>query len=105
MTNLSEFQQEGTITGWANPPSAPDWATDSNGYTFPPFKLNNVTATCTKHPDRTVEVTVDGLFGRQFGIREPIPQCDARGLFIAITWKDLEVTFFLNGEIVKAFTV
>ena len=68
MTDITEFQQEGTITGWVNPPSAPNWATDSHGYTFPTITLNSVTASATKYPDRTVEVTVDGPFGRQFSI-------------------------------------
>lgn len=105
MTSLTEFQKVGTIETWVNPPLHPSWATNSDEYRFPPLRREGIEALVTKHPDRTIEIEVNGPLGGQYQIREPIPKCDERGLFIVVTWGNMEVTFFLNGAPVKTFTI
>ena len=52
-----------------------------------------------KHPDKTVELILDGLRGQPLSLRQPIPKCDARGLHVGITWSKSEVVLYLNGKV------
>ena len=51
-----------------------------------------------KHPDKTVELILDGLDDGPLNLREPIPPCDARGLHVGIKWSKTEVVLYLNGK-------
>ena len=91
------LKQEGSMDFWLKHPHR-DWATNDNGYRFGPFSYEGITCSAIKHPNRTIEISVRGPFDRRFTFRYPMPQCDERGLHVAITWKDDQVKLYLNGK-------
>jgi hypothetical protein len=94
------LQDEGSIERWLRDEQF-DWASNSLQYDFQPITRGGITISAVKHPDKTVEANIDGPFGRQFQFKHAIPECDSRGLFIAITWKANEMKFYLNAELIQ----
>ena len=76
----------------------PDWPTNSSEYTFPTFQHGGISAQVTKNADRSISVTVSGPLHQDFSFKCPIPQCEERGLHVAIVWKHLHCTLYLNGQ-------
>ena len=97
------FQDKGTMEVWLRHDHE-DWATNSDGYDFGTFTKQGVTVSTAKHPDKTIEFDVDGPLAQHFNIRVVIPPCDERGLYVAMTWGQLEFTLYLNGQPAKTFT-
>jgi hypothetical protein len=89
---------EGTIRFWLQD-RHPDWATDGRGYNFGTKHPKGLVLKALKHPDKTIELILDGLRGQPLSLRQPIPQCDARGLHVGITWSKAEVVLYLNGKV------
>jgi hypothetical protein len=89
---------EGTIRFWLQD-RHPDWATDARGYNFGTKHPKGLVLKAMKHPDKTVELILDGLRGQTISLRQPIPKCDARGLHVGITWSKAEVVLYLNGKV------
>lgn len=88
---------DGTITFWATA-KHPNGLTDSSVVRFPPLSHGSVRVTSVKNPDGKIAINIEGLHGRSFAFNEPIPPCDARGLFVVITWTPQRVTLNLNGQ-------
>jgi hypothetical protein len=95
--------EEGTIRFWLQD-RHPNWATDASAYNFGTKHPQGLAVTARKHPDKTVELTLDGLNGRPISWREAIPPCDSRGLHVGIKWTKSEVVFYLNGKARKTFS-
>lgn len=98
------IREEGSVTFWLRHKHA-DWTTNSNGYSFGNIDTSEISVDAVKHPDRTIELTVSGPLGKDFTLRYPIPKCDARGLFVAITWESPEVKLYLNGGLAGSITL
>lgn len=75
-----------------------DWSTNSSGYNFEAIKQGDISAEAKKLPDKTIEIKLTGPFDKAFVFQRPIPQCDQRGLQVAMTWKDNKVQLYLNGQ-------
>jgi len=71
-----------------------DWSTNSSGYNFGTIKQGDISAEAKKHPDKTIEIKLTGPFDKAFVFQRPIPQCDQRGLQVAMTWKDNKVQLY-----------
>jgi hypothetical protein len=96
-------QDEGTITFWLRHQHA-DWATNGHRYDLGRTYRSGVFVEAVKQPDRTIELSVSGPLGETFDMRSPIPPCDARGLFVAITWQGTKADLYLNGEHAQTVT-
>lgn len=93
------LKKEGSIVFFAKH-DHPDWTTNANAYNFPEMKHGSIHVTSKKEPDGTFKVSVAGPFGQQFDFAvKPIPETDARGLHVGVTWKENLVTLYLNGEV------
>ncbi|HLA10041.1 MAG TPA: hypothetical protein VJ023_05440 [Pyrinomonadaceae bacterium] len=68
-------RDEGSFEFWLNDEHK-DWATNSDTYIFDPVTLEGVTVKCIKRPNRTIDVTIDGPFGKQYTFNELIPQIE-----------------------------
>jgi hypothetical protein len=88
---------EGTISFWIHHEHT-DWSMNSNGYNFGSVRQGEITASVVKHPNKIIDVTIDGPFGKQFTFTRPVPEANERGVFVAVTWKNPEVTLYLNGQ-------
>lgn len=91
------IKNEGSIVFWLNPKQK-DWSTNSSGYNFGAIKQQEISAEATKHPDKTIEIKITSPFDKTFVFKNPIPQCDQRGLQVAITWTNDKVELYLNGK-------
>lgn len=76
-----------------------DWPTNSSGYKFDIIEQKDISVEAKKLPDKTIEIKLTGPFDKTFVFQRPIPQCDERGLQVAMTWKDDEVKLYLNGQL------
>ena len=94
------IQNEGSITFWLRHEHE-DWTTNSASYHFGAVRHPGITVEAIKHSNRTVELEFSGPSGQRYHFRHPVPQCDARGLFVAITWKFPEINLYLNGKLVE----
>jgi hypothetical protein len=94
------IEKEGSIT-FTLKHEHKDWATNDSGYRFGTVKISGVSVEAVKNPDRTVQLKVSGPLGKDFEFRTYIPECDERGLFVAITWKEPEINLYLNGKLVE----
>ena len=88
---------EGTITFWLRH-EHPDWVTNESGYDFEPVQSESVSVEVRKEPEKTVAIKLIGPYDQSFLFHQPIPPCDDRGLFVALTWKNRNVTLHLNGK-------
>ena len=77
----------------------PGWTGDQCDYDFGTKHPQGLQVQALKHADGTIEIVLDGLDGRPLRLREPIPQCDVRGLHVGITWDPSEVVLHLNGKL------
>ena len=75
-----------------------DWPTNSSGYNFGIIEQGDISAEAKKLPDKTIEIKLVGPFDKTFIFRRPIPQCDQRGLHVAMAWTDDKVQLYLNGQ-------
>ena len=94
-------KNEGTMIFWLNHEHK-DWSTNSSGYNFDIIEQKDFSAEVRKHPDKTIEIKLTGLFDKTFVFKNPIPQCDQRGLQVAVTWKNTKVELYLNGKSVDS---
>ena len=101
------LQDEGSIT-FRLKHEHPDWPTNEHAYNFGTLDTRGIQGTkvtATKHPDRTLELDMDGPFDQHHNVRLPIPICDERGLFVAITWQKPDLKIYLNGALADTITV
>ena len=89
--------EKGEITFWVRHTDR-GWTTNDRAYEFGPFGTKELEVRVRKHPDRSIELTVSGLFGQTLTSRSPIPEWERNGLFVAITWAKKEVNVYLNRE-------
>ena len=94
------LKTEGSMTFWLRHEHK-DWATNNSSYNFGAVQTEDVSAKAVKHPDKSVEIKLLDPFNQSFSFRQPIPTCDDRGLFVALTWKDRQVKLYLNGNEVE----
>ena len=95
--NASSPSLEGTVVFQVNHPHA-DWKTNGAIYNFGLFKKGSLTIRTIKHPDKTMEISVQGFAEDVITTRKPIPQSPQSGVMVAITWSIDTVIFYLNGE-------
>ena len=93
------LKKEGSATFWLRHERC-DWATDTNGYNFGNMGNEIVSVSVKKHPTQILEIEVDGPFNKGFVFTVPVPACDKRGIYVAITWKKKAVTLYLNGQLI-----
>jgi len=98
------IKNEGSIVFWLNHEHK-DWSTNSSGYNFGITKQGDISVEAKKLPDKTIEIKLVGAFDKTFVFKNPIPQCDRRGLQVAVTWKNNKVELYLNGKPVDSKTV
>jgi len=91
------LKNEGSMVFWLSHEHK-DWSTNSSGYNFRAIEQKEISAEAKKHPDKTIEIKLIGPFDKTFVFKNPIPQCDHRGLQIAMTWKNDKVELYLNGK-------
>ena len=95
--------REGIATFWLQADDA-DWGTDSNTYPFPPrTPVEGVSIECTKHPNRTLEIFINGLLDGELTYTGPVPRPEPKGVFLAVTWDMREVVLYLNDRRVRTF--
>jgi hypothetical protein len=75
----------------------PEWWTNSNGYDFGMFTQGTVCITTKKHPDKTIQLGVEGLADSIIESRKEIPATDKPWVTVVITWDGREVNFFMCG--------
>ena len=97
------IEKEGSITFWCNH-AHKDWATNRHSYDFGKVSGHGVSVTAIKHPDKIIEIIATGPLFERFQYQCPIPPCDERGLFVALTWKSENVNLYLNGKSVDEIT-
>lgn len=101
--STNELKTKGSMTFWLR---EGNWLTDDSNHSLGEVAsvLDVVDVHAKKNWDCTISLTVSGPFGQTFKFRRPIPPCDKRGLFVAITWADSKVTLYLNGKLVGVKT-
>jgi len=87
---------EGTLMFLVNHPHK-DWKSNEHGYRFGLLKQGSLSVRTAKHPDKTMEVVVDGLAKNTLVMRKPIPESEQPGVMVGFTWNNGEVVFYLNG--------
>src|SRR5262245_2244396 len=87
----------GTIAFWCKH-EHPDWTSNSAGYNFGTFEVQQMRFKATKHPDRHIELDIDGPLGVRHNVYLPIPACNHVGLHVAITWQEHKIIVYLNGR-------
>ena len=95
---------EGTVSFWCRH-EHPDWASNSAGYNFGTFEVQQMKFKATKHPDSNIELDIEGPLGVHRNIHLPIPACDDVGLHVLITWQKPKITVYLNGQSAQVITV
>jgi len=90
---------EGTVMFLVKHPHR-DWKTNAHGYNFGLFKQGPLSIRTVKHPDKTMEVLVEGLAEDVLSTRKPIPASEQLGVMVGFTWNKGKVIFYLNGECV-----
>ncbi|HNP28564.1 MAG TPA: hypothetical protein PKK23_05935 [Nitrospirales bacterium] len=95
-TDEKPLPREGTVVFQINHPNT-DWKINSHGYKLE-LKQGALFIRTFKHPDKTIEVHVEGLEKDNLSIRKTIPASKLPGLMVGITWCISEVVFYLDGE-------
>ena len=98
------LQQEGSMVFWLRHEHT-DWSTNAHRYNFGTVQAQGIIVNAIKHPDCTLECTVEGALGRQHVFHVAIPSCDEQGLFVALTWQSPLLRLYLNGNLVKTETL
>ncbi len=93
-TNI--LPSEGTVIFQVYHPHK-NWKTNAHGYKFGLFKQGPLSIQTTKHPDKTMEVRVEGLAEGVISTKKPIPESEQPRVMVGLTWKKSEVIFYLNG--------
>jgi hypothetical protein len=99
-----DLTTEGAIQFWAVPDRT-DAFTDPLPYHFPSLSSGNIAVTVVKNPDLTLLVDIAGPHWRSYSFNSAIPQCDARGLHVTITWDTKTVRLYLNGREAQSIEV
>ena len=95
------LKTEGSMTFWLRQENN-NWLTNDSSYNFEPVRTDDVSVQAAKHSDGTVEIKCVGPYDQSFTFRQPIPVCDDRGMFVALTWEDRQVKLYLNGSEVES---
>jgi len=95
---------EGTISFWCKH-EQPNWPSNSAGYDFGTFEVQQMKFKVTKHPDCHLELDIEGPLGVHRIVRLPFPLCEDLGLHVAITWKRPEIIVYLNGQPAQIITI
>lgn len=93
------LEKEGTVE-FRLTHQRPDWSRDDHRYKFGPFQYGDIIVQAVKQPDKTVEITIRGPFGKRFTFHRPMPPCENE-LHVVITWKEQKVNLYLNGKLVE----
>ena len=91
------ISKEGTVMFLVNHPNA-DWMANAHTYNFGLFRQGALSVRTVKHPDKTMEIDVEGLEMGRLSTRKTIPESEQPGVMVGITWSESEVIFYLNGE-------
>jgi hypothetical protein len=90
------IEQEGSIAFRLHH-TDPDWATNDKPYRFNTIETGPVRAWAMKKGDRTVEFHVSGPLKSEIVLEGKMPQVDASGLHVVITWSQKQVQLYLNA--------
>jgi hypothetical protein len=95
---------EGTVMLVVDHPDH-DWKTNSRTYDFGPFLQRGLSVHAVKHPDRSIEVHVQGLAESAVTTRRPMPASGAHGnAVLVITWDRMDVKFYVSGGHIDTIT-
>ena len=104
MKRITKLLKKGSATFWLRHRDR-DWVVNEKEYQFGEMRKSGMSVEASKHTDRTINLLVAGPLGKDFKFHHPIPKCDSRGLFVAVTWKDVEVKLYFNGRLIEIVTV
>jgi hypothetical protein len=94
------LQAEGTMFFPVTHPHE-DWMTNSDGYNFGPFTHRSLSVKMTKHPDKTLEIYLNGIGSSIISTRQIIPDPQQSvAIIVAIAWNEKKVIFYLGDEVV-----
>lgn len=106
VVQLTGLQKEGSVTFWCESEEYPSWPTDGNTHRFPPVQyLDQIAVQAIKHEDNTLEIGIEGPFAEVFTTRKELSECGPKGAYVAITWKDDVVKFYINASEVDQIAV
>ena len=87
---------DGTVMFLVNHPDT-DWRTNEDCYRFGLCKQGPLSIQTVKHPDKTMEVVIDGLGEDTLSTRKKIPENEQPGVMVGFTWGNSEIIYYLNG--------
>jgi hypothetical protein len=88
---------QGTLAFVLDHPHHPDWWINSTGYDFGTFARGTLSVRAKKHPDKTIELCVEGLSDSIIETRKEIPITD-QPVSVVVSWNGSEVNFYVCGE-------
>jgi hypothetical protein len=98
---MEQVRNEGTIEFWVKDEHK-YWATNPDTYVFDPVTRGIITVRCIKRPNRTMDVSIDGPFGKQYKFNAAIPKIETpKGLYVAIVWNRPSIILYLNGKVAQ----
>ena len=97
---LTDIQKEGSMTFTLSHEHS-DWMTNKNGYRFKPLSKEGLFIQPFKEPDGTFRISVNGPLGHSLTLRQDILGISTPKLHVVLTWKDLSLKLYLNGEFYK----
>lgn len=93
-------ENKGSLSFWISHTNK-DWFRDNNTYKFGKMPSDGkISILVEKRPLRTLHLEITGALEKAYTFDEIIPNCDKRGLFVAITWKDKWIKLYLNGDLI-----
>jgi hypothetical protein len=94
----TQLPPEGTVFFLVDHPH-PDWRTNSHGYNFGRISKGPLSIRTTKHPDKTMEISIEGLGESVISTRRPIPTTDQPGVAVVLVWNGKNVIFYMCGQL------
>ena len=98
------LQDEGTVEFFLEHPDT-DWPTNTNTYNFQTLSSQGITVMAVKRADKTLKLSVAGPLGQSFHYEGAVPRIGKKGLHVAISWSQLQITIYLAGKLVEKFSV
>ncbi len=101
LVSTSGISQSGTVA-FVVTHQHPDWTSNGDGYDFGEVSKGPLRIKAFKHPDKTMELFVEGLGESHVTTRASIPNTNGGRVMVAITWDGREAIFYYCGERIAA---
>lgn len=76
-----------------------DWATNNQGYEFQEISTGRLKLRAVKHPDRTLEIELEGPLDRTSRFIAKLTNPGPAGVTVVFKWQKGTISFYLNGEL------